>query len=357
MVPTTFPSGSSDRSEGVCSAAKNRREDRPMSKSPSLDRTRTLERAGGLAVPPLCFGTSSLGNMPGTYGYEVDEARARETIDVILDSPFPFIDTSRNYGGGESERRIGAALAERGGLPAGALLSTKLDRDPDTGRFDAARARRSLEESLGALGLDHVDILHLHDPEHAASLQEIVGPDGALPTLVRMKEEGLCRAIGLAAGDVTVMMPILLDWDFDVLITHNRWTLSNRNAGQLIETALSRGVAVMNAAPYAGGVFAKGSVEHPRYVYQEADESTLDPIREIEDICARHGVPVGAVALQFSLRDPRVAATVCGVTKPERVDQTLAWAALDVPDAVWAEIGDLDVSSDDPEATRTWTPD
>jgi len=327
-----------------------------MSKSPSLDRALTLDRAPGLAIPPLCFGTSSLGSMPGTYGYEVDEARARATVNAILDSPFPFLDTSRNYGNGESERRIGAALAERGGLPDGALLSTKLDRDARTGRFDAARARESLEQSLDALGLDRVDILHLHDPEHAASVAEITGPGGALPALLTMKEEGLCRAIGLAAGDITVMMPILLDWEFDVLITHNRWTLANRNAGQLIETALSRGVAVMNAAPYSGGVFAKGSVEHPRYVYQEADGEALDPIREIEGICARHGVPTGAVALQFSLRDPRVAATVCGVTRPERVEQTLAWAARDVPDAVWAEIGDLAVSSEDPEATRVLSP-
>ena len=325
-----------------------------MSTSPSLDRNQPLERAGGLALPALCFGTSSLGNMPRTYGYEVDESRARATIDAILDSPFPFLDTSRNYGDGESERRIGAALAERGGLPDGAVLSTKLDRDPDTNRFDAARARASLEQSLTALGLQSVDILHLHDPEHAASVREITAAGGALAELVKMKEEGLCRAIGLAAGDVEVMMPILLDWEFDVLITHNRWTLANRNAGQLIETALSRGVAVMNAAPYSGGVFAKGSVEHPRYVYQDKDDSALDPVRDIERICARHGVPTGAVALQFSLRDPRVASTVCGVTRPERVEQTLAWAALDVPDAVWAEIGDLEVSSENPEATREW---
>ena len=331
-----------------------------MSTSPSLDRHHALQRAGGVSLPPLAFGTTSLGNMPGTYGYEVDEARAHATVNAILDSPFPFLDTSRNYGRGESERRIGAAIAARraagGDLPGGTVISTKLDRDPDTNRFDAARARRSLEESLAALGLERVDLLHLHDPEHAASVDELTGPDGALPELVRMKEEGLCRAIGLAAGDVEIMMPILLDWEFDVLITHNRWTLANRNAGQLIEMAISRGVAVINAAPYAGGVFAKGSAEHPRYVYQEADDATLDPIREIEAICARHGVPSGAVALQFSLRDPRVATTLCGVSKPERVAETLVWAALDVPDAVWAEIGDLDVSSEDPEATRVWTP-
>jgi len=316
-----------------------------------------MGQASMLDVPRICFGTSSLGNMPGSYGYEVDEGRARATIDRVLDSDFPFLDTSRNYGHGESERRIGAAIRARGGLPDDALISTKLDRDMQTGRFDGARARESLEQTLAALGVDSVDILHLHDPEHAASISEIVGPDGAMPALVRMKEEGLCRAIGLAAGNVEVMMPILLEWDFDVLITHNRWTLLNRNAGQLIETAVSRGVAVLNAAPYSGGVLAKGSVAHPRYVYQGASEEVLAPIRAIETICAMHDVPVGAVALQFSLRDPRVSSTVCGVTRPERVDETLAWAKLDIPDAVWAGIGDLLPLSSDPEANRVYTPD
>ena len=74
----------------------------------------------------------------------------------------------------------------------------------------------------------------------------------------------------------------------------------------MIDLARARGIAVLNAAPYAGGVLAKGSSEYPRYVYQEASDAALDPIRRIEAICARHGVPPGAAALQFSMRDPRV---------------------------------------------------
>jgi D-threo-aldose 1-dehydrogenase len=91
--------------------------------------------------------------MPDTYGYSVDEPTARATIRAILDGPVNFMDTSRNYGFGRSEQRIGAVIRERGGLPHGFVLSTKLDRDMETGRFDAGRARRSLEESLQALGL------------------------------------------------------------------------------------------------------------------------------------------------------------------------------------------------------------
>src|SRR5215213_4501490 len=212
-----------------------------------------------LRVSRICFGTSSLGNMPGTYGYGVDDERAKETVRTIFAGPVNILDTSRNYGFGRSEERIGAVIRERGGLPEGFVISTKLDRDPETNRFDAAQARRSLEDSLAALGLERIDLLHLHDPEHAASAAEATGGDGALGELFRMKEEGLARAVGLAAGPVDIMMPLLRDWDFDALITHNRFTLANRNADAMIDLARSRGIAVLNAAPYASGVLAKGS--------------------------------------------------------------------------------------------------
>ena len=102
---------------------------------------------------PICFGTSGLGDMPDTYGYGVDEARARATIQAIFDETANFIDTARNYGHGRSEERLGAVIRERGGLPPGFVISTKLDRDFETSAFDASRARRSLEQSLKTLGL------------------------------------------------------------------------------------------------------------------------------------------------------------------------------------------------------------
>ena len=310
----------------------------------------------GLQVTKIGFGTSGLGDMPDTYGYGVDAARAQATVEAIFAGPVNLLDASRNYGFGRSEERVGDAIRARGGLPAGFVVSTKLDRDMATNRFNAARARRSLEESLEALGLDRVQILHLHDPEYAASLDEITGKGGALTELFRMKEEGLAEAVGLAAGRVDIMMPILKDWDFDALITHNRFTLTNRNAEAMIDFAHAKGIAVMNAAPYSGGVLAKGSKEYPRYVYQEASEKMLDPVRRVEAACARHGVPVGAAALQFSMRDPRIAATICGVSRPERVKETLDWAAWPIPAALWDELAALPYASDDPEATRDYKP-
>ncbi len=303
-------------------------------------------------MPAIGFGTSSLGHMPGTYGYGVDEERALATVRAVLARPDGFLDSSRNYGFGRSEERIGKVVRELGGWPEGRVLSTKLDRDMETGRLDAAQARRSLEESLAALGRDRVEILHLHDPEHTRDLREV---DGALAELMRMREEGLADAVGLAAGPLDVMMPLIRAWDFDALITHNRWTLVNRNAGPLLDLAAERGISVMNAAPYAGGALAKGA-GYGRYVYQEATEAMLAPVRRIEAVCERHGVPPGAVALQFSMREPRIVATICGVTRPERVEETLAWSEWPIPQAVWDELGDLPAATDDPEATRDYKP-
>lgn len=307
----------------------------------------------GLEVSRIGFGTSALGDMPRTYGYGVDEERAKATVRAIFDGPVNLLDTARNYGFGRSEERVGKVIRERGGLPEGFVLSTKLDRDMQTNRFDAARARRSLEESLTALGLDRIPLLHLHDPEHTRSLEEV---KEAVRELFRIKEEGLATAVGLAAGRVDVMMPILAEWEFDALITHNRFTLVNRNAEEMIDKAVEAGIAVLNAAPYASGVLAKGSAAHPRYAYQEASEAILEPVRRVEEICARHGVPTGAAALQFSLREPRITSTICGVSSPERIRQTLEWAEWPIPDEVWQALAALPFSRDDPEATRRYDP-
>lgn len=317
-----------------------------------------LTRVGtsAIAVPRIGFGATALADMPDTYGYSVGVDRALATIRAILDQPDGFIDTSRNYGLGRSEALIGTVVRERGGWPAGHILSTKLDRDMNTLRFDAAQARRSLEDSLTALGVDRVDILHLHDPEYAGDLSDVTARDGALDALMHMKEEGLAGAVGLAAGRVDIMMPILRDWDFDALITHNRFTLVNRNAEPMLDFAAARGISVFNAAPYASGALAKGAGSQPRYVYQVASGATLQALRRVEEVCSLHGIPVGAAALQFSLRDRRIAATICGVSRPERVQETLSWANWPISVEAWAELLALPTSFDDPEASREYSP-
>ncbi|MBP0618059.1 aldo/keto reductase [Jiella mangrovi] len=308
----------------------------------------------GLHVTELCFGTSVLGDMPDTYGYGVSEERAFATINAIFDGPANFLDTSRIYGFGRSEERIGKVIRERGGLPEGFVISTKLDRDFQTGRFDGDRVRQSFEESLSALGLDKIGILHLHDPEYAADLSEVTREGGAFDALFRLKEEGLVGAVGLAMGRLDLMFPLLRERPFDALISHNRFTLLNRSASQMFDYAHDKGIAILNAAPYAGGVLAKGSDVMKKVTYQDASEAELEPVRRVEEICSRLGVAPGAAALQFSMKDPRVTSTIVGVSKPERVAETLEWASAELPEALWQGLADMPFATDDPEANRRY---
>jgi D-threo-aldose 1-dehydrogenase len=310
----------------------------------------------GLSVTKLGFGSSALGDMPSTYGYSVDEERALETINAIFESPVNFLDSSRIYGFGESEQRIGKVIKARGGLPAGFVLATKLDRDPDTNCFDADQAKRSLEQSLTALNLDSIPMLHLHDPEHARTLTEISGAGGAIDALMRFKEEGLCQAVGLAMGRLDMMLPLVEEFDFDLILNHNRYTLLNRSAAELFDYAKSAGIAVLNAAPYAGGVLAKGACVMPKISYSPADDEALQGVRKIEQICAKYGIAPGAVALQFSMRDELIDSTVVGVSAAARVEQTLEWAQTQIPVALWAELDALEYDTRDPEANRDYHP-
>ncbi len=307
-------------------------------------------------VTPIMFGTSALGHMPDTYGYGVGEGRARATLDAIFNGPSNCLDTSNNYGFGRSEIRIGDAIRARGGLPEGFVISTKLDREMETGRFDADQARRSIEQSLERLDVDKVGLLHLHDPEYATDLAEITREGGALDELFKMKEEGIADAVGLAMGRVDMMFPILKERPFDALINHNRWTLLNRAANEMFDYAFTEGIAILNAAPFAGGVLAKGADRMPKISYSPADEAALEPVRRVEAMAALHGVAPGAVALQFSTRDPRITSTIVGVSKPERVREMLEWNDMSLPSELLEALASLPYSMNDPEAHRDYRP-
>ena len=307
----------------------------------------------GLRVTPLCVGGFPLGDFPELLGYSVPEEQALATIRAAFAGPLNFLDTSANYG--DSEGRIGTVIRERGGLPEGFVLATKADRDSETNDFGGDQARRSVERSLARLGLDRLQILHLHDPEHSRqSFEEITGPGGALEALVRFKEEGVVGALGIGAGPVEMMLRYVETGLFDAMLTHNRYTLVTRIAEPLIEAAHRRGMAVLNAAVYSSGILAKGSRNHPKYVYADAAEDVADRVRRIEAVCDRYGVPIGAAALQFSLRDPRITSTVVGMTRPERIAENVALASVPIPDAIWAELEPLAIPGFDPEAKR-WT--
>ena len=172
-------------------------------------RTRPLGRTG-IDVTELAFGASGIGNL----GYAVSEEDAAAAVDSAWDLGIRLFDTAPHYGLGLSERRLGAALV---GRPRSEfVVSTKVGRllrpnptptgsDLATGGFavpdalarvwdlSADGVRRSLDESLDRLGLSHVDIVYLHDPDHAVD-QAIAQ---TIPALIELRDQGMVRAVGV----------------------------------------------------------------------------------------------------------------------------------------------------------------
>ena len=307
-----------------------------------------------IKVSEICFGTSALGNMPDTYGYEVNPSIAEETILAILNGPSNFIDTSRNYGMGRSEKLIGNVFKSLGGKPNNIILATKIDRDTATNILDRDATLKSFEQSIKALATEKIDILHLHDPEHCKDLNDITCKGGALDTLFQLKEEGSVTLVGLAMGKVEMMYDLIQKWPFDVMINHNRFTLLNRQADKLFNLAKKKGIKIFNAAPFCGGILAKGTKETNRLVYQEVSEKKLKPVFDLEKTCLKYNIPLGAAALQFSMKDTRISSTIVGITKKSRIDQIVEWSNFEISEDAWTEILSLPFSINDPEATRNY---
>jgi D-threo-aldose 1-dehydrogenase len=278
--------------------------------------------------------------MAQTYGYDVDESIAVRTVRHLLDSPVRSLDTSNQYSGGESERRIGRAIAEAGGVPRDFVIATKADPLPGDGGFSGERVRRSFQESTERLGGARFGVYHLHDPEWF-DFETMVGPGSAVEAMEDLKKDGLVDAIGVAGGDLEEMRRYLDLGVFDVLLNHNRYTLLDRSADALIDRAVASGVAFVNAAPYASGILARPAAARPTYQYRPPSAEIVATTARLREACERHGIPLPAVALQFSTRDPRITSTVVGVSAPRRVDELVVNERIDVPAALWREVGDI----------------
>jgi D-threo-aldose 1-dehydrogenase len=305
----------------------------------------------GLQVPPIAVGCAPIGNMPEAFAYGVTTEDAVATISAALDSPIPYIDTAALYGDGESERRVGLALRERSGLPANAFLQTKQGRDPRTNDYSGETVKRRMERSLELLGVDRIEVVYLHDQEWT-TVADAFAPGGPVEVLQTFRDEGVIGHLGVAGGPIPLQIEYIETGVFDAVIHHNRYTLLNRSAEPLIAAAAARGMAVLNAAPYGSGMLVKGPDAYPRYAYQQASPEMIGRVRQFAAIAERHGVPLAAVALQFSTRDPRQTATIVGMSKPERIADTIRYLTTPIPDALWEEIAAIPYDTNDPEEHR-----
>src|SRR5919205_2902018 len=121
--------------------------------------------------------------------------------------------------------------------------------------------------------MSRLQLVYLHDPERI-TFEEATAPEGAVEALVALRDEGVVQHIGVAGGPIDLERRYVGLGVFDAVISHNRYTLVDQTAEPLIQDAVDRGVAFVNAAPYGGGMLVKGPDAVPNYCYSPASAAT-----------------------------------------------------------------------------------
>jgi D-threo-aldose 1-dehydrogenase len=308
----------------------------------------TLDEVGRLSL-----GCAAFGNL---YEVVTDEA-VQATVDTAWDRGVRLFDTAPLYGHGRSEERLGQALRER---PRDAyVLASKVGRllvpvapaappeptifadlPPVAPVFDfsADGVRRSLDASLERLGVDRIDLVHVHDPDD--HLDEAVG--AAFPALLRLREEGVVSAIGLGTNHAWVAAHVLERVDLDWLLLAGRCTLLDRSGpDEVLDECEARGVRVQAAGVFNSGVLATPSAT-ATFHYARVPAEVLARVERIEATCARHAVPLAAAALQFPLRFAAVRTVLVGARSGAEIGEDADLLDHPIPDELWDELRTLE---------------
>ncbi|MFL5337043.1 MAG: aldo/keto reductase [Geminicoccaceae bacterium] len=300
-----------------------------------------------LQLTCLGFGTGMIGRLDGSDGEDV----AAATLESAWQAGIRYFDTAPLYGLGRSETRLGRFLQTK---PRGAFtISTKVGRllqRTGSGEpgfvfdYGGDAALRSLEASLHRLGLGRIDIALVHDIDRwthgeAQPLRMGEALDGALPTLLQLRGQGVVDAVGLGVNNWQVCREVAQRADIDCFLLAGRHTLLDQEASaELLPLCGERGIGLIIGGPYNTGILATGSVAPGTYNYAPAPADVIDRVRRIESVLARHGVTLAAAALNYPLLDPAVATVIPGLASPAEVDAAVAHVARRIPREVWAEL-------------------
>jgi len=298
-----------------------------------------------IRVTRLGLGCAPLGSL----FTPVDEATAHATVERAWQLGIRYFDTAPLYGNGLSERRTGRVLA---GKPrAEFALSTKVGRLLRPGGGDGQRiwaeatdeqpvfdfsadgTVTSYAESLERLGLHRADILHIHDPDE--HYQQAL--TGALPALVRLREQRRVGAVSVGMNTTRVLADLVRTNELDCVLLAGRYSLLDQSGLDLLDLCAERGVSVI-----VGGVYNSGVLADPRpeaaYDYVPVSAEVLDRALALCSACEDHGVPLRAAAVQFPLTHPAVVAVLVGARCPEEVDDAVAMASTPLPGSLWRDL-------------------
>jgi len=317
---------------------------------------RTIPR-GDIDLTVVGYGGAPIGNIFRA----IPAVDAQAQIDAAWDAGIRAFDTAPMYGHGLSEHRLGHALLDHDRDDY--VLSTKVGRTlvpAPRGSFDSGvwvdvppfRAEfdysydavlRQVEDSLQRMCQDRFDMLFVHDIDrytHGENqpqrFEEALA--GAFPALIRLRDEGVVRAIGVGVNEADVCVEVVKRVDVDCLLLAGRYTLLEQEpANDLLPLCAEHDVSVLLGGVFNSGILATGPTPGAKFNYAPAPPEILDRTSRLDAICRRHGVPLAAAAIQFAIAHPVIKQVILGARTTDQQTQNLTWLDTPIPAEFWQD--------------------
>ena len=320
-----------------------------------------------LKVTAFGFGTAPIGNI----FREIDEETSDGMIQASWDAGVRYFDTAPMYGHGLSELRAGHSLRWKNrddfvlSSKVGRVLKPARKNDIDyapwtnagrfTMHFDYSYdgTMRSFEDSLQRLNLESIDICFIHDIDHFTRGEEQPdvfqqAMDTCWAALEELRSQGVVKAIGVGVNEWEVCHEALKQRDFDCFLLAGRYTLLEQESlEEFLPLCEERGAAVVIGGGFNSGVLATGAIEGAKYNYAPAPPEIMESVRKIDQVCADHGVPLAAAALQFVVAHPAIPSFIAGTRTVEQLERNLAWFSHPIPADFWSELKERNLLRED----------
>ena len=275
-----------------------------------------------MKISHLSFGASSLGSV----FRETNEKESFEAVEAAIEGGINFIDVSPYYGHYKAETVLGKALRS---IPREKyFLSTKVGRygkdGVNTWDYSARRVTDSVYESMERLGIDHIDLINVHDIEFQAArpggLQLVV--DETLPALFELKEKGVVSHVGITDLQLENLKWVAERAPVESILNFCHFTLNDDAIVDYLDFFEQRGIGIVNASPLSMGLLSQRGVP----AWHPAPKPLVEACQRAAEYCREKGYPIEKLAVQYSVSNPRIASTLFSSANPDNVRRNIQWA-------------------------------
>ncbi|MFL2664647.1 MAG: aldo/keto reductase [Dehalococcoidia bacterium] len=301
-------------------------------------------------IPNLGLGTATLSGdslAEGLYGGSAE----KEAISILNESykkGFRYIDTAPLYGTGKAEERIGKSIFSKIDKSK-FIISSKVGRlvrnNPNVTSDELSciddwsekAIYDSIEESLKRLSMNSIDIVYVHDPD-TRDFGENQAIKYAFPTLIKLREQGIIKAIGCGMNEWEMPKKFIEKFDLDIILLAGRYTLLEQTSLGFLSDCIKYNTKIVIGGPYNSGILARDLNGPVSYDYEPAPENLIQKAKKINNVCKNNSIPMKAAALQFALHHPAIISVIPGVQSLSELLENINMIKFDIPNRFWDEL-------------------